>query len=94
MQTYVVDPRLPHHQIAYGDDHLGPGVVVPRAVEDQVEASNGGALQVVATELAPNRVLLPQGPVLVLGYHGQGRWMMTHLEPKKEGENEKGGVWV
>ena len=39
-QTHIIDPRLAHHQIPNGDDHLGPGVMVSCAVEDQVEAAN------------------------------------------------------
>ena len=87
MQTHIIDPRLAHYQIPDGDDNLGPGVVVSRAVEDKMEAANGGALKVVATKLAPDRVLLPQGPFFVLSYHCQGRRVVAHLNTKAEGKS-------
>ena len=84
--THIIDPWLAHNQIPDGDDNFGPGVVVSRAVEDQVEAANGGALEVVPSELAPDCVLLPQGPVLVLGHHCQGRRVMADLNKKGNGK--------
>ena len=78
----------------YGGDHLGPGVVAAGAVHHEVGDSDGVGCYVLPPELGGHRVLLPEGPVLVLHVHGKHGRMVAHLwvwgerEGGREGERE------
>ena len=78
----------------YGGDHLGPGVVAAGAVHHEVGDSDGVGRYVLPPELGGHRVLLPEGPVLVLHVHGKHGRMVAHLWVwgEREGGREGGRV--
>ena len=76
---HLINPHVPDDNIVYGGDHLGPGVVAAGAVHHEVGDSDGVGRYVLPPELGGHRVLLPEGPVLVLHVHGKHGRMVAHL---------------
>ena len=85
---HLINPHVPDDNIVYGGDHLGPGVVAVGAVYHEVGDSDGVDCYVLPPELGGHRVLLPEGPVLVLHMHGKHGRMVAHLWVWGEREGE------
>ena len=62
-----------------GGGDLGPGIVTPGLVNDDMAAAQRVAHQVLAPKLGGHCVLLPEAPLLMLHVHGKHRRVVTNL---------------